>query len=473
MECLEAEELMQLDVDFISKVLKNAQIENGPFPHDVSFSVDTRTIQENSVFVALQGIRVDGHDFIQEALHKGAVGFIVSIHKKSELLKKFGTQLSSKHILFVQDTLQALLDLAKSWRDQFTYPVIGITGSVGKTTTKEMVRNILKLTDMKHIVSFGNQNTLIGVSLNMLNMRSYHQVAIFEMGISKQGDMKKLAALVRPTFALIVKVGHGHMKGLGDFSSVASEKRNIFSCFSDRSIGIINGDQPELSSISYTHPVIRFGLKTTNQIQARKVVVANNTVSFVAKIYNQKYSVMIPGCHQGRVINALAAMTIGYLLQIPNEILVKGVEQPIVVGGRFQILEHRSGSVLINDAYNSNPDSAKMSLLAFEQYETNKQKVVVLGDMKELGVDSEFWHRQLGRFLHKIPNVHYVILIGKHVRATQQTLPLLLKSKIFDSIEDSFDFLKSMLLEKNKVFLFKGSNSLRLSELVDKLQEVN
>ena len=461
---------MQLDADFISKVLGNICMQNGPFPQNSSFSVDTRTVQKGDVFVALQGERVNGHDFIQEALDRGASGFILSKNRQEELLQKFGLELQDKHLLFVDDTLQALVELARHWRSQFDYPVVGITGSVGKTTTKEMVRNILKLANTRHLASFGNQNSVIGVALNILKMRPEHQAAVFEVGISKRGSMKQLAALLRPTYALITKIGHAHMAGLGDLASVAEEKRAVFSEFSDRDIGVINGDQAELSQIAYAHPVVRFGLKTTNQIQARKVVVSNNCISFTAKIYNDRYSIVLPSCNEARVLNALAAISIGYLLKIPNDILVKGVEQPVVVEGRFQTIVHSSGSTLINDAYNSNPDSAKASLLALEAYQTDKKKVVVLGDMLELGIDSAFWHRQLGRFLSKVSNVHHVVLIGKEVQATQKTLPLNVKSSYYESIDEAFETLKTMLLEENRVFLFKGSNSIGLCTLIDKLQ---
>lgn len=464
---------MQLDLDFISKVLGDAHIHNGPFPQDSMFRVDTRTVQSGDVFVALKGKRVDGHDFLKEALERGASGFILANRRKEELLGIYGRVLSEKHLLFVDDPLQALIDLAKHWRSLFTYPVVAITGSVGKTTTKEMVRNILKLTDRQHFVSSGNQNTLIGVSLNILKMRSHHQSAVFEVGISERGVMKELVKLLRPTYALITKVGHSHMQGLGDLASVSKQKRDVFSCFTERDIGVINGDQEELTKISYLHPVIRFGYKTTNQIQARKVIVSHNMITFTAKIYDEKYSVVLSGCHEGRVITALAAISVGYLLKIPNELLVKGVEQPVMINGRFQVLPHSSlNSTLINDSYNSNPDSAKASLLAFQSYETEKQKIAVLGDMLGLGIETDFWHRQLGRFLAKITNLEHVVLIGEHVKQMQKTLPLGLKSSLFATSDDAYECLKNMLLEKNKVFLFKGSNAIKVSDLVDRLLDI-
>ena len=170
--------------------------------------------------------------------------------------------------------------------------------------------------------------------------------------------------------------------------------------------------------------------------------------------------------------NALAAIAVGKVLQIPDELLIKGIEQPVMVEGRFQILPHPSNSVIIHDAYNANPESVKAALLAFDSYQTHLQKVVVLGDMKELGDQTTFWHRQLGRMVRKVSNLSCVVLIGKHIEQTKKTLPIGLKSYVFADIEQAFETLKSMLLQKDKVFLCKASNSLRFSELIQRLQEV-
>ncbi|MCX5923073.1 MAG: UDP-N-acetylmuramoyl-tripeptide--D-alanyl-D-alanine ligase [Candidatus Dependentiae bacterium] len=463
---------MLIDLDFLSKNVKNSYLQNGPFSPDSSFVVDSRNVSKGDVFIALKGQMVDGHDFIDQALTSGAGGFILSLEKKEFLLQKYKTEFAGKVILFVPDTLQALLDLAKAWRSQFSYPVVAITGTVGKTTTKEMVRNILKFTDLKYIVSSGNQNTLIGISLNILKMRQDHQAAVFELGIAQRGSMKKLVELLRPTYSLITVIGHGHTQGLGGMDVISYEKREIFSCFTDRDIGIINGDQPELADISYIHPVIRFGKKTTNQIQARKIATDKNTVSFIAKIYNKRYAVVLPSCNESRVMNALAAICVGYVLGISDDILIKGVQEPVIVPGRFEMIPHSSGSMIIHDGYNSNPESVKASLAAFEKYQTDKKKIVVLGDMLELGAESPFWHRQLGRLLHKVSDVNHVILIGKEIEWTKKSLPIGMKSSLFATIDDAFDSLKNMLLQKDKVFLFKASNSIKFSDLIKKLQEV-
>ena len=462
---------MHIDADFILKNVKQADIYNEAFAPNSLFVVDSREVQQGDVFVALVGQRVDGHDFIDEALKRGAAGFILSLSKKMALLKQHGAKFADKKILFVPNTFQALVDLAAAWRSQFSYPVVAITGTVGKTTTKEIVRNILKQTDLKYLVSTGNQNTLIGISLNILKMQSDHQAGVFELGIAQRGSMKKLVELLRPTLALITHVGHGHTEGLGDIDVIAHEKREIFACFKGSDIGIINGDSAALSDISYKHPVIRFGKKMTNQIQARKICAKDNSISFIVKIYHKKYSVLLSTCHEARVMNALAAISIGCALGIQDELLIKGVEQALIVPGRFQLIPHACGSLMIHDGYNANPESVKAAIMAFEQYQTDKKKIIVLGDMLELGIESAFWHRQIGRNLHKISNLEHVILIGKHVEWTKKSLPIGVKSSLFVSAEEAFDCIKNMLLQSDKVCLFKASLSMRFVQLIKKLQE--
>lgn len=461
---------MHVDSDFIVHTLQNVEMLHKPFLMDATFNVDSRTIQPGDIFIALSGQKVDGHNFIEQALQRGASGFILAKTHKQQLMQKYGAEFEAKSVLFVPDTLQALIDLARAWRAQFSYPVIGITGTVGKTTTKEMVRNIFKVADVSAIVSSGNQNTMIGASLNILKMRPTHKVAVFELGISDVGAMKQLADLVRPTYAVITQVGHGHMQGLGDVATVAREKREIFSCFSQKDIGIINGDQAELSKISYQHPVIRFGKKTINQIQARKIVCARNTISFLVKIYSKKYSVVLPTCNQSRVMNALAAITVGHMVGIADELLIKGVEQPIATEGRFQMITHASGATIINDAYNANPESMKASLIAFDHFMTDQHKIIVLGDMLELGHESAFWHRQIGRFLRKVDKLTQIILIGHEVEMVKKTVPYGVKCQVFANIEEAYSILRPMVLNSQNVMLFKASRSMRFAELIKKLQ---
>jgi UDP-N-acetylmuramoyl-tripeptide--D-alanyl-D-alanine ligase len=459
---------MQLDKEFVKNALSNAQMINGDFAPNSSFSVDTRTLQPGDVFVALQGQQTDGHQFIGDALAKKASGLLVALEKRAEIEKLYGPALQSVKILYVEDTLSALVNLAKEWRSKFTYPVVGITGSVGKTSTKEMVANILRTSGQPFYVSYGNQNTIIGVALNILKMRPGCKAAVFEVGISDRGVMAKIADMLRPTYALITGIGHAHMQGLGSLHDVAAEKRAIFSCFSDINIGIVNGDQDVLASISYAYPVLKFGLKTSNQIQARKISIKNNVITFVAKVYKKKYPIMLQGSHEGAVMNALSALAIAHMIDVPTEVAIAGVQKPLAVQGRFEFCQTAKNGLFINDSYNANPESVKAGLLAFDAYESDLSRIVVLGDMLELGVDGPFWHRQIGRFLRKISGIKHLILIGSMIEWTKKTAPLGLSIECFATWQDALPTIEKLTSDKTITFV-KASRSVGLQNIIDAL----
>ncbi len=457
---------MQLDKEFVKSSVGGAQIIDGDLPLNSSFSIDSRTLQPGDIFIALPGQQCDGHDFIGQALAKKASGFIVAQTKKAEIEALYGSQLQTVKMMYVPDTLAALITLAKEWRLKFTYPVVGITGSVGKTSTKEMVANILRVSGEQFFVSFGNQNTMIGVALNILKLKPGLKAAIFEVGISERGVMAKIADMLRPTYALITGIGHAHMEGLGTLVDVAAEKRAIFSCFSDANIGIINGDQEVLSSIGYAYPMLKFGFKTSNQIQARKVVLKQNVISFVAKIYKKKYSIILQGSHEGLVINALAAISVAHMIGISPEVAIEGVQKPLAVRGRFEFCHTQEHGVFINDSYNANPESVKAGLLAFEAFDSDLQRIIVLGDMLELGADSAFWHRQIGRFLRKISNVKHIILIGSMVSWIKKTAPLGVSVEVFATWQDALPVVKKITNDTTITFV-KASQGVGLQNIID------
>lgn len=462
---------MQLNEKFLAQSISGISFLYSTSCSLGSFSIDTRTLQPGEVFVALGGVQQDGHDFIKEALEKGAVGCIINQEKKSKLQNIDTALLRNRLIALVPDTLQALIQLATAWRSEFSYPVVAITGSVGKTVTKEMLAIMLDFAQKKYITSYGNQNTVLGVALNLLRMCPEHEVAIFELGISRRGEMKKLVSMVQPTIALITGIGHSHMEGLGSIIDIAVEKRDVFSSFKDNNIGIVNGDHPLLANIAYQHPVVKFGAKTTNQIQARKIHITSSHTNFVLKLYKEKFNIVLKGTHKGRIFNSLAAASVAYLLHIPSCHIVKAIETPVIVAGRFEekTLAHGKG-IIINDCYNASPESMKASLVAFEHVDMQAQKICVLGDMLELGVNSPFWHRQLGRILRKVPSVRTVVLVGSQVVWTKKTLPLGVTVEHVADWKAATNVLEG-LLDKKSLILVKGSRALQLDRLVDTLTE--
>ncbi len=462
---------MQFDAHFVRGALAEVEIIHDTFPREIGFSVDTRTLRAGDIFVALVGNNVDGHDFIAQAVAQGAAGLMIATAKKDVLTTLSAQDRKKLVVILVPDTLQALLRLASVWRAQFTYPVVAVTGSVGKTSTKEMLARMLSLHGQSVLVSQGNQNTRIGIALNILRMRSEHNVAVFEVGINKRGEMVELANLLRPTTGIITGVGHCHMEGLGSLADIATEKRDLFKYFTEQSIGIINGDQPLLASVGYVHPVIKFGSKTINQIQARKIQVSAQQTSFFLKIYKEKYQITIANVHEGYVFNALAAAAAAHLLGVSNATIIQAMQQPLVVPGRFEqrILKDKRGH-LINDCYNANPESMKAALLAFQKIETPAQKIAVLGDMLELGIGTPFWHRQLGRFLRKVPSLKHLILVGEHVRWTKKTAPVHVTVTMVPSWQEAIQLLGERL-DQESLVLVKGSRGVGLSNLVTAVAE--
>jgi UDP-N-acetylmuramoyl-tripeptide--D-alanyl-D-alanine ligase len=462
---------MQLDERFIVNAVPGVTFLAHKFPSSMSFSIDTRTMQPGDIYVAIPGARVDGHDFVADAFKRGAAGIIAQQDKQHIFSAIPAKMRAKKLIMLVPDTQEALCQLAAAWRAQFSYPVVAITGSVGKTSTKQVLAAMLEAHGVHYLASRGNQNTRLGVSLNILRMQPDHEMAIFEVGISRRGEMAHLVSLLRPTTGVITGIGHAHMEGLGSLADIALEKRDLFKYFTEHNIGIINGDQPLLARVSYAHPVIKFGTKTTNQIQARKIKVTDAQVTFVLKLYKEKKEIQLTNPHQGAVFNALAATAVAHQLGISAEAIVQGIQKPVSVSGRFEQRTIKAArGTIINDCYNANPESMKAALLAFQQVNTEAQKIAVIGDMLELGVNSPFWHRQLGRFLRKVPSLSHLILVGSLVSWTKKTAPLGLSIDTVPTWQEAVKKLEQRL-QKKSVVLVKGSHGMSLDNLVNHFSE--
>lgn len=462
---------MILNKTFITNALQNCSLLYSDSCTFNQVSIDSRTLQEGDFFVALSGSKRNGHEYVADALRAGASGCMIQEDQQDCLASLDTSMLKKKCIIVVSDVYQALGDLARAWRAQFEYPVVCITGSVGKTTVKNLVHGMLNESGVAHCISTGNQNTYVGLCLNIFKMNHEHKAAVFECGISLQGEMKKLAEIARPTVGVITNVGHSHMEGLGTLNDIAVEKRSLFSCFKEDDIGIVNGDQPLLASVGYPHPTVKFGTKTTNQIQARKIAVKDGSLSFVLKLYHEKTAVTLSDPHKGMVFNVLAAAACAHIVGCSFDAIIKSLENYKPEAGRFEkVVDATTSTVVINDTYNASPESMKEALLALESYDTSGRKIAVLGDMLELGIHSAFWHRQLGRFLRKVPSLYKVILVGTEVEWTKKTLPVGLQVEHVDSWQSASDRVREIKRD-NDLVLVKGSRGMHLDKLVTKVIE--
>lgn len=439
---------------------------------EISVAIDSRDVQKNDLFIALKGNHVDGHDFVAQALEQGAVAVLIAADMVEKIMKQHSAPLKDKLVIVVSDTLLALVDLAKMWRNQFTCPIIGITGSIGKTTTKEIVRTILKNAKRSAYVSYKNQNTVIGLCMNILRMDRNTSVGIFEVSLHHKGVLAELADILRPTMGVITCIAHSHVEHIGSLAEVSAQKRQLFTYFTPRDIGIILGDQNLLTDVTYRHPIAKFGFKMRNQVQARKVRIVqqedgNLATHFVLKWFGQKAEIVMQGNHQGLVNNALAASAVAYFLDIPLEIIVQALAHYESFEHRFQIKGMKNDQgIMISDCYNANPESMRAALAAFNQMKSPGNKVAVLGDMLELGEKEQYWHRQIGRFLNKTETVDTLILVGARARLIAKTAPMHLTINFVQSWEEAAQLLQGQLAQNKALVLVKGSRGMALDKMV-------
>lgn len=443
---------------------------------DCTLSIDSRTIKSGEIFLALEGPNFDGHDFISEALSRGASALIIQKDKKNFLNRVSSNLLRDRPIIIVENTYPALIEMAKYWRQGFEGKVIGITGSLGKTTTKEILGSILRSSGIPAYVSFKNQNNIIGLCINILKKKKSDRVAVFEVGINHKGEMDELTDILRPDIAVITSIAHVHTEGLMSLGKIAAEKQRIMKHFSSSNIGVIPGDCNILTNSYYNHPIIRFGLKKKNQIQAKGIKMVldegrfgTTGISFILRIFKEEFKLFLGFDNEIVVKNALAAVATATLISLPVEKIIAGLENFKSISGRFEkrVLKNNKG-ILINDCYNASPESMKKALKAFHKMRVKGSKIAVLGDMLELGKKEIFWHRQIGKFLCNTLSIKHLILVGNSAHVIATTAPLTMKVSLAQDWKEAYKRLNEVL-ERDSLVLLKSSRAVGLTNIVDKI----
>ncbi len=358
--------------------------------------LDSRKVESGYAFFATRGEKVDGHSFIPQVAQKGAA--LVICEQAPEVDIPY---------IMVENTFEALKKVAAFYREQLDIPVVGITGSVGKTSTKEMIAATLgaKYNVLK---TQGNFNNEVGLPLTILSIREEHEVAVVEMGISDFGEMHRLSKIAKPNVCVITNIGQCHLENLGDRDGVLKAKTEIFDFMAPDGFVVLNGDDDKLASIEEVHgrrPYF-FGLEQKDSVEAEyeggKDVYATDIRNkglfgsdFVMNLFEQQLQATVPLPGQHMVINALAAGCVGHILGMENADILKGIASVQATGGRSNILQLKDKTV-IDDCYNANPVSMKsaIDLLMMAQ----GRKCVILGDMFELGTEELALHREVGMY---------------------------------------------------------------------------
>lgn len=429
-----------------------------------SVVIDNREAKPGSLFVAIKGERLDGHEFVKAAEDAGAAAALVSRDVDCNI-----------PLIKVRDTGKAFLDLANHYRKKFDIPVVGLTGSVGKTTTKEMIWNVLgaKFNAYK---TQGNLNNEIGVPRVLFGLEKEHTAAVIEMGMNHKGEISRLTAAVQPTMAVITGVGVSHIENLGSREGILAAKLEIVEGLPDGAILILNADNDMLSTVTEetlgNRVVIkRFGIETKADITAEDIVYNDNSTNFTACILGEKFDVTIPTTGVHNVYDALAALLVGHELGIGNESAAKALllYEPSGMREKTEIV---NGVTLIEDCYNASPDSVKaLSETLKIKGENGRRKIAVIADMLELGSYSEKAHSDCGRFLADA-GVDMLLTYGTLSKYTAESAKKNGVIRVFD-FDDKKELANHLcqILKPGDVVAFKGSRGMKLEEVIETVKK--
>jgi len=429
--------------------------------------IDSRNGRRDGLFVALRGTRTDGHEFLEDAVGRGCSVCLVQEEQWRRRRDTLDAQMrrSGACVVAVPDTLRALQDLAVYHLDRFPGLVrVGITGSNGKTTTKEIVGSILRNVGPT-AVGEGNLNSEIGLPLAAFGVEESHEFAVFEMGMNHRGEMDDLVRIVRPHAALITNVGTAHIEFLGTQDQIALEKKKIFKCFSGGEKGFLYEGEPYFGLLSegVEGRIIPFGPESTRGYGGSQDLGLDGLA-----IDWEGLQVRFPLFGYHNLLNALGAITLTVELGADRHAVTRGLEQTKPLFGRSQIL--RDGITLIQDCYNANPDSVRAVLDFFQRIPWNGRKVLVLGSMLELGGESRGAHEQVVALALRLP-FDSIYLFGAEMQ--EALAPLDVRGReVMSYGADDFDSLLVDLRESVRagdLVLLKGSRGLQLERLVDPL----
>lgn len=414
------------------------------------FSKDTRTIAENEFFVAIKGEKYDGNEFVFEALKKGASGAIMDASIVDEKIINTG-----KPIVLVEDSIFALQKLAQYKRSLYDIPVVAITGSVGKTSTKDIVASVVSQ-KYKCLKTEGNLNNHIGLPLTILKLQD-HEALVLEMGMNHFHEIELLSKIAKPTLAVITNVGTAHIGILGSRENILKAKLEILEGLNGNVI--INNDNDLLNAWNLTnneYDVITYGINNQSDYMAKEPKYYEEYSVF--EVQSEEIKVPVSGEHF--IYNALCAIAVGKILNIPFQSIKKGIEGFSLSNNRMSLI--KGDYTIIDDTYNANYDSVISALKYLDNL--SGRKIAVLGDMLELGEYGIPLHKQIGEKINEI-NIDIVITIGKlslNINNTLKGIP----NYHFETNKEAIDFINTIKHSNDKI-LIKASNGMHFKEIVE------
>lgn len=470
-----------LTIDEILKVLKNRDtslfFRKRPY-FITGISTDTRTIKKKDLFIALAGKNFDGHDFIKDAFSKGACGAIVEKGTLHIFEKKCG---ASPFLIKVDDTLIALQDIAGYYRDKFNITTIGITGSNGKTTAKEITEHCISM-KYKTLKNKGNFNNEIGVPLTLFNLDSEIQVLVLEFATNNFGEIRRLCEISKPKIGVVLNIGLTHTEFLGSLEGVAKAKVELIETLPANGFAILNSDDENVYKMKEKAKckIITYGINPGVAVGASNIDdLKDNGMRFNLNIDGRsaKVSSKLVGRHN--IYNTLAASACSYVLGLSVDEIKEGLETFVLdLPGRWNVSIKR-GIKIIDDSYNANPDSMEVSIKTFLNL-NGERKILILADMFELGKHSKEFHRRIGNVIGEastIPSAedrNEILLFTYGELAREIGISAgkkgVLRNNIISTIlkEELVDCIKKVIRKGDSV-LIKGSHGMKMEEIVKEI----
>ena len=431
---------------------------NGSDQRFTGVSTDTRTLQQGALFAALRGPHFNGHDFITQACRKGAVGILAE-----------RTTVADVPILQVRDSRDALGELAAAWRAGFTIPVVGVTGSNGKTSVKEMIAHIFAL-EAPVLATRGNLNNDIGVPQTLFELDQAHRAAVIEMGADRVGDIQRLGKITQPTVGVVTLCAAAHLESFGSIENIAKTKGELYTSLDEKGIAIINADDAYADywrELARPRQIITFGLDAPADVYAADIVHHGfgNGSEFTLCYGAERVAIQLPLEGRHNVANALAAAAVAYALECDSQAIKRGLESVAAVAGRMTARPALRGGLIVDDSYNANPTSLNAALDVVTS--SPDEAWLVLGDMCELGREEVEFHRQAGERARELGIAR---LFSYGALASHASQAFGSGAMHFDELDELIETLEKCLKPRVTV-LIKGSRAMRMERVSQALAD--
>jgi len=429
-------------------------------------STDSRTIKSGELFIPLMGENFDGHKFIQKAIEKGATGYLSS----SDNIDIPGESIR----INVKDTLKAFQDIAHNYLKKFHIPVVAITGSNGKTTTKDILAHLLSQ-KYKTLKSMKNYNNEIGVPKTVMQLTCDTEVLIVELAMRGAGQIRELASIVRPDIALITNIGEAHFELLGSVEAIARAKSEIFEYLTSDGFAVLNADDKWYRWLSGRSPatVISYGMENEATVKLiEKKDLGLKGFDIKVRIENRKFSFHLPLLGIHNIYNSLSAIAVAHCLRLSSRQIAQGLESLTPSDKRMEVIQSQGGWTILNDSYNASPTSTGYALDIMRKLPCTGRKIAVLGDMLELGEIARKSHRETGAKVKEY-GIDYLLVKGElgaeianGAKMSGMNAGRVVK---FENNKQIYEKLKS-IVRKGDIILIKGSRLMKMEEIAEKLR---